>query len=65
MPLTFKLAIKKLFVRLSITEKVTQVFRVNNPEQTTVRLRLRIVYKLEGQEVVKMGEAQNIPDSWK
>jgi len=50
---------------LSITEKVTQVFRVNNPEQTTVRLRLRIVYKLEGQEVVKMGEAQNIPDSWK
>lgn len=50
---------------LSITEKISQVFRVNNPEQTTVRLRLRIVYKVDGQEVVKMGEAQNIPETWK
>ena len=49
---------------LSITEPITQVFRVNNPEGAQVRLRLRIVYKIDGEEVSKMGEAKGIPDSW-
>ena len=49
---------------LSITEPITQVFRVNNPESGNIRLRLRIVYKVNGEEVVKMGEAKGIPENW-
>ena len=49
---------------LNSSTSISQTVRINNPEQSQLRLRLRFVYNINGEQVVKMAEATGIPENW-
>jgi len=40
---------------------VTQVIKINNPQKSALRMRLRMTYSINGQAVTETGEANNFP----
>lgn len=44
---------------------IGQTFRINNPSQLPLRMKIRMTYTVDGENVEKIAVAKNIPEEWR